>query len=89
MGGIGGKDGGGITGRSTLVGVRSVSSSSVDNCLDNGEAGGERVGKAGVAGIWKLRGETLSGDEDGEYMGDDGADGDGLELRRGDGVLGD
>lgn len=40
---------------------------------------------AGVGGIWKCRGESLPGEEAGEYMGEDT----GLELRRrGDGVLG-
>lgn len=59
---------------------------SSDNCLDGGEAGGECTldGNAGVGGIMKLSGES-PGEEAGEYIGEDG---EGLELRLGDGVLG-
>ena len=86
-GGIGGIEGGGIDCNPPGI-VEQESSSSGDRSGLGGEGAGDvvRVGKAGVGGIMKCKGEWCSGDSGGEYIGETG-DGDGVALD-GDGVLG-
>ena len=90
VGGIGGRDGGSIGARPPgIVELESSSSGERSGNGFGGEEGGDvvRVGKAGVGGIIKCKGEVWAGDSGGEYIGESG-DGEGLEARDGEGVRG-